>query len=334
MKPRGGANLPRCSGARLGEPRSRRLARRLRLGFPPPRVPEIPLQLLLPLFASLVFASGTLCLKRAFQEGAGVGPAFLLNNLVLGLAFLPLLVLSGQPVPWRDALLPGLTGLAFFAGHLTNFAAVRRGDVSLVTPLLGTKVVFVAALGWLLFRHALTWTHLAAALLTALGVFVMGLGEAGGRFRWGASTLLALGSAAAFGLCDTLIQQWAGGFGVLPFAALLFGTVAVLSLGLLPGVGGAVLRVPRRAWPWLVASAVLTAGQAVLITGSIAKWGDATGVNVVYSLRGLWGILLVWVVGHWFGNAERQTAGRRVLTARLVGALLIVAAVGLVVWGG
>lgn len=285
----------------------------------------------MPFLAAVVFATGTLCLKRAFQEGAGVGLAFLLNNVLLGLLFLPLLAVTDQPVPWVWWWFPVLTGSAFFGGQVANFLAVSRGDVSLVTPLLGTKIIFVVGAGWLLFRHELGATHLLAAFLTAGGVFVMGAGELrlGGRAL--GSALLALVSAMGFGLCDALIQQWAAQFGLLAFAALLFGTVGTLSLSVIPWQREVLLRTPRRAWKWLGFSAALAATQSTLITVSIAQSHDATGVNVIYSLRGLWSIALVWLVGHWFGNRERHVAGGRVMAARFVGALLIVAAVVLVV---
>lgn len=290
-----------------------------------------PFYLLLPLLAGVVFASGSLCLKRAFLEGAGVGQTFLLNHLVLGLVFSPLLLVAPATTPWHLWYLPVLTGLAFFAGQATNYLAVSRGDVSLVTPLLGTKTIFVVAAGWLLFRHGLSLTHWLAALLTAAGVFAMGVGELrpGRNTLWSAA--LALISSAGFGCCDALIQEWAGRIGLAAFMGLLFGTVAVLSLVVIPSQGRALLRSPRSSWRWLGMAVAFSATQSVLITVSIARWHDATGVNVVYSLRGLWSIGLVWVVGHWFGNTEHRAAGTRIMTARLAGALLILAAVVLVV---
>jgi hypothetical protein len=57
--------------------------------------------------------------------------------------------------------------------------------------------------------------------------------------------------------------------------------------------------------------------------------GSATAVNIVYSVRGLFSVLAVWLVGHWFGSAERHLGGP-VLRLRFVGATLMVAAVALV----
>ena len=62
---------------------------------------------------------------------------------------------------------------------------------------------------------------------------------------------------------------------------------------------------------------------------TLGIWGNATAVNIVYSTRGLFSVLVVWLAGHWFANTERQ-AGRAVLVSRLIGALLILAAIALV----
>jgi hypothetical protein len=59
---------------------------------------------------------------------------------------------------------------------------------------------------------------------------------------------------------------------------------------------------------------------------------DATAANVLYSSRGLWSVVAVWAIGHWFSNRE-QHLGAAVLRWRLAGALLMLVAVVLVVAG-
>jgi hypothetical protein len=62
---------------------------------------------------------------------------------------------------------------------------------------------------------------------------------------------------------------------------------------------------------------------------AIGIWRQPTAVNIVYSSRGLVSVILVWAIGHWFHNAEQQL-GRRALGYRMVGALLMIAAIVLV----
>jgi len=290
-----------------------------------------PLHLLLPFIAAWVFAMGNVLQKRAFQEGAGLVAVFVANNVALGLAFIPFLILPHEPVPWARLWQPVVAGSGFFLGSILGLVALRRGDVSLVTPLLGTKVILVAAVSALVFRVPLGPGPLVASALTTLGVFVMGATEWHPGRRLGESTLLALGCSLSFAVCDTLIQQWAAPFGVRTFVPLLFGTLAVLALGVIAWYGRPALRVPRAAWKWMAGGTAATVTQAMLITLAIAWWRDATGVNVVYALRGLWGLVLVWGIGHWFGNTERRDAGRRAMLLRLAGALLILTAVVLAV---
>jgi hypothetical protein len=57
--------------------------------------------------------------------------------------------------------------------------------------------------------------------------------------------------------------------------------------------------------------------------------GSATVVNIIFSARGLFSVLLVWLVGHWFTNDEHRLGGR-VFALRLVGAVLMLAAIVLV----
>jgi drug/metabolite transporter (DMT)-like permease len=212
--------------------------------------------------------------------------------------------------------------------------SLRLGDVSLATPLLGAKVIFVALVGGLVFRNRLSTAQWLSAALATAGVVAMGLTDFRGGGRAGLTTVAALGCAAAFAFTDTMIQAWGSRFGAWGFLPLLFAAVGVLSLGMMPYFGIASLRAPRRAWRWILAGVALSGLQAIIITGTIAVWKDAAGVNVVYATRGLWSITLVWLVGHRLRNTERHTTGGRIMAQRLAGAALILAAVALTVWSG
>jgi hypothetical protein len=61
----------------------------------------------------------------------------------------------------------------------------------------------------------------------------------------------------------------------------------------------------------------------------VAAKGHAASINVVYSSRGLWSVLLVWWLGHWVQSRE-QRLERHVLTARLAGATVMIGAIVLV----
>jgi drug/metabolite transporter (DMT)-like permease len=301
------------------------------------------MQLILPLIAAIAFAAGSLVFKRAFAEGASLSHAVVVNNVILGLLFLPLMAWDPHPIPWDRLHLPFVTASTFVAGHLFNVAALRVGDVSVATPLLGVKVVFVALIAHFAFGWPMSGGQWMAAVLTSAGVLITGLTDFKPGRRTGWTTLLALLCAGSFAVTDVLIQMWAAEFGVLNFLSLLFGALALESILVLPLLGFKArpetqhlsifrqtigsLTAPPRAWRWIGLATSLSAVQALLITGTIANWRDAAGVNVVYGTRGLWSLALVWWAGSWFGNAERRDSGPQVLLARAAGGALILAAV-------
>lgn len=292
-----------------------------------------PFYLILPLIAAVVFAMGNLSFKRAFAEGVDFGRVFVINNVLMGLAFLPMLAYGTQPLDWHKLLLPALAGALFFAGLLFNFFALRVGDVSVATPLMGSKVVFVALISAAVFHTPLKLEHWIASILTAVGVFVLGASEIRPGGKVGLTTLFALTSSLLFATCDGLVQQWAKDFGVAHFLAAMFATLALLSLAIAPFCWPRKPKpLPVSTWRWVITASVFTAVQAMCMTIAIGVWHDATGVNVVYSTRGLWSLMLVWFVGHWFANSERHDVGKRMIW-RAVGAVLMMIAVALSVIG-
>jgi hypothetical protein len=69
--------------------------------------------------------------------------------------------------------------------------------------------------------------------------------------------------------------------------------------------------------------------QGLMFITSISIYRHATVANVLYSSRGLWSVVAVWGIGHWFSNRE-QHLGARVLVWRFVGAILLMAAIVMV----
>ena len=62
--------------------------------------------------------------------------------------------------------------------------------------------------------------------------------------------------------------------------------------------------------------------QAIGMTVTLGLFGDATRVNIVYSLRGLWGVLLTWLLAHQVLKSE-AVPSQRTMLMRLIGAVLI-----------
>lgn len=294
---------------------------------------QLPLPIVIPLGAAFVYAFAALVLKRATAGGTGPWRVSFVANWAQAAAFAPFLIFGhGAPFTWAHVSHAMLTGMAFFVGQIFTFLAISRGDVSVATPVLGTKVIFVALLTVLLLHQPIPAVWWGAALLTATATALMG---SGGRIRTGQDTfarslIYGFSAAAAFSLTDVLSQKWAPSWGFVRFAPCMFLTVALLSLGLIPRFRGSLFDLPPRTWRWLIAGSALLSLQAGGVAVSIMTFGNATLVNILYSSRGLWTVLLVWLAGHWFGNEEREH-GHGVMARRLLGAALLLVAVVLVV---
>ena len=98
---------------------------------------------LLPLIAAIIYAIGALVVKRAAELGVGMWRTAFVANVVGALVFLPLLLFEGTTrleLWWQ----PVIAGLAFTIGQALTFTAMDKGDVSVATPVLGLKILFVA----------------------------------------------------------------------------------------------------------------------------------------------------------------------------------------------
>jgi len=78
--------------------------------------------------------------------------------------------------------------------------------------------------------------------------------------------------------------------------------------------------------PYLSFGAIGMAVQAIGMALGVGCFEDATGSNIVYSGRGMWSVVLVWWIAHWFHNQEKE-AGRETMIGRLIGSVLISAAI-------
>lgn len=289
----------------------------------------VPWYLLIPLLAAAVYAAASLFFKQAYAAGADSRAVFLWVNLTGMVMFFPLFALSeGLPPPgewWK----PALMAMLFYTGHWTTFAAIKAGDVSLVTPLMGTKVVLTALVARTVSATPLPTGVWVAAVLTTVGILVLG-----GRDLRRAASAVAVGwcllSAGIFAVADVLIGHWAAGFGRPAFLASTFLLLGLLSLGS-TGFRAAPLNVPRAARLTLVWGSVLVMGQSLSMAVGLAWFNDPAAMNILYGTRGLWSLILVWLAARWFGHPEWNSAGQRVIASRLTGSLLILGAVGVAV---
>jgi drug/metabolite transporter (DMT)-like permease len=124
-------------------------------------------QIVLPVAAAFFYVCSALSLKRASELGAGVWHSVFVSNIVAGLFFQGLLIFGGTFPPLSLWWQPLLVAFLFISGQIWNMLALQKGDVSIVTPVMGVKILLVAVFTTVLVTQGLPWQlWLAAALST------------------------------------------------------------------------------------------------------------------------------------------------------------------------
>jgi drug/metabolite transporter (DMT)-like permease len=285
--------------------------------------------LLIPLLCAILYPLGTLLMKRALEKGVDLWTTLAVNYWAMALIFVAVIPLESRAVPWHLLYQPALMGLMSFLGQGCALKGISSGDLTIATPALGSKVLLVALLTETLLHQDVPLAWWIAAACSFAAVIFLQSGAASARRRTLTTLAYSLAAAGFFALGDVLIQKWAPRWGAFHFLPAMALASAVYSLGLLP-----FMRKPRLVFAdgggkWLVAGSALLGLQSLLLTAVIGILGKVTLVNIVFSSRGLWNFLLIWFVGHWFRNRERD-AGPKVMAARLIGAALMFAAIVMV----
>ena len=286
----------------------------------------VPFYLLLPLASAIIYALGSIVIKRALKEGVTMDQSFHLTNFAVGIMFLPLLLLEQSTIDWTQIWKPVVMGITFFVGTWLTFVGIRRGDVSMVTPIMGTKVVFVALGVVILTGDSPSLPLWIAAILTAAGILLMGVADMKEGQHLVFTILITLASAAMFGLCDVLVATWSPEFGAPTFLAIGSLGVSLFSFVMWLLQKRPSLQLPRtgRSWAWW--GAFLVGLQAIGMGVGLSFFDDATGINVVYASRGLWVIVLVVLFGAFLGNSEHHDKGRDFLW-RVAGTVILTIAI-------
>ncbi len=221
---------------------------------------------------------------------------------------------------WQPAVIGGL----FLAGQLFTLLAVARGDVSIAAPVLGIKVLFVPMATALFMGQALPLKIWVASAIAVAGIACVQTRDAKiQRAHIVAAVGFALLASCSMTLFDLLIQQWAPAWGAGYFLPIAFLFAGLISLAFVSRVDGPTAVRELGATRPLSAGSFLMALQAIGMTVTLGIFGDATRVNIVYSLRGIWGVVLTWMLSHAVLAAGRPATSHRTMTMRLIGAALI-----------
>jgi hypothetical protein len=81
----------------------------------------------------------------------------------------------------------------------------------------------------------------------------------------------------------------------------------------------------------LLCGTVVMALQSMSMAYVLNHFGDATRINIIYALRGLWAVLFAWWLARRFAGAEAQLS-RSIMLVRLAGAVLLMLSILIALW--
>lgn len=294
----------------------------------------MPLEYLLPLLCGLMTSLGAMFYKKSIQEGAGLTRVLFVMHLCLFLLTIPYFLTGAQVLDWSRWWGPVLTSFVTFLAGVCLIQSLKTADISIQTPLMGTKAVFVATYSLFLATQPIPLSWFIGAFMTFFSIMIMGLSDFFRKKVSVSGVLYALGSSSLFALTDVMVAKEAPLFGRQAFLMLMNSLLAIESLALIPFFKKSLWSIPKKTWLFCLGGGGLSATQHLILLLTLSYFGKATAVNILYSSRGLWGIVLVWFIGHWFGSKEKANLGKRVLVRRFIGALLLTGAIVMVLLDG
>jgi len=293
--------------------------------------------LFFPLLSSVLFVLAATFAREATSKGVTPYTATALSNFSLGTFWLIFGLTTGAWIPANQWWQAFWIGGAFVTGQLATFLAFRLGDVSLATPVFGVKIIMVAFLSAFLADQQITLSVWIAAALATLGVAIIQFGASNSSetkltARKAAFSIgFALLAATLLSIFDIAVQRAGKQLGPLPFLSSMFVSVGILSLGLVPFMNSVEKVRELKATTPLLLAALLMATQSLSVTYALGQFGDATRVNIVYSLRGLWSVVFAWMALRFFSQASSGLS-RSTLLYRFVGAVMVTIAIVIALW--
>ena len=284
---------------------------------------------ILALSAGFLYACSALLCKRGLELGSGTLRSLVYSNLVMSACFLPYPFFSRNSLSLEFVFYGSLLGLLFFLSQMLCFLSLKRGDASLMTPIMGSKpvfvAIFVAALG--LTPNNLTPSIWIAVALATISIALIGWPSKRADFSL-VGIFLAVTGASGFGLLDSLVPFFTNQSDPFFLLFIVFGSVGLFSILLIPWTEGSFItyRSDSDFWMWL--SALPMGGQAICMSMAIGFYQIPTQANIFYAGRGFWSVILVALFGGLLGLREGKSS-RTLLFRRMTGALLLLIGVWL-----
>ncbi len=282
---------------------------------------------ILPIIAALFYSLSVVLVKAASGEG-GVRATSMLaaTNLMLAVVFVPVALCADLP-PAGELWEPLIVGIFFALANYTTFLCAHYGEVSLMTPIMGVKVLLVFAAAAVIAGVACSPAMLAAGVLCCAAVFIMGFDKsslAGGKLL--PTIALALTTCTFYALCDVLVCFLGKSFDPFSFLGMTSVVLAVSSLPFMRQMCADFRPSNKSAGAGLAAAAFM-AFESMLMFRALAGGLDAGLCNIFYNTRGLMSIALVYFLANKYPELEKLS--RASAQRRIFGSIMILVAVGI-----
>lgn len=285
---------------------------------------------LLPIIAAAMYCASVMLVKSSSRRRALSGVSILvMNNLLAGLVFAPRIFLAGGMPSIGIAWQPMLAGAFCAAGNIATFVCAERGEVSLMTPIMGVKILIVILLARVLLNESLPCSITIAGAACCAAVFLMGWSKnslKSGRAK--ATIALALAACAFYAACDVLLQKFSPNFEKGQLLGLMCAALPLSIIPLMPRFFREFARCGGRERALGLTSAALMTGEMFLMVLAITGSVGASLCNILYNTRGVMAVALVYICGAKFASVRELDRGAA--ARRLAGSLMILAAVAAV----
>ncbi len=294
----------------------------------------MPIEYSLSLGAAFIYAVCMVLIKESLRQGAGILRSTFILHWVMALVFLPLLLVNATILPGGSWLAPIAVGLSVFLGQIFVLWALKFGDPSVQTPVMGVKSTMVAIFVCFIGRGHIPLLWWLAGLLSLVAIYFLSYAEGSTLLKksntW--TIVLTFLGASFLGLGDVIMEKFAPSFGEIPFLVVSVLSCAIASLALIPFFEGPLSALSRPALVWVLGGSVLYGLEAIAFYIAISFYGQATAINVLYSSRGLWSIFVLWAMGYFF-HYKPNPVSSAVLLRRGLGTVLLFIAILLIIFG-
>ena len=280
-----------------------------------------------PFFAAALYCTSVMLVKYASQSKTLSGTSMLvMNNMLSGLVFIPAIFFeTSMPdisIIWQPILASGFCAI----GNIATFVCAEKGEVSLMTPIMGIKTLIVIMFARMLLDIELPHSITIAGTICCIAVFIMGYSRKSLRSPKLAITMaLALSACISYAMCDVLIQKYAPNFTSNTMLSLTSVAMPLSILPLLPRFFREVSSSDKKTLLLGAGSAVFMIMEMYLMFLSISGEVGAAMCNILYNTRGIMSVALIYFLGRYFVRLKELSNASAI--QRGLGAVMILLAI-------